>query len=490
MLSRMSLKLKLIGSFCIVGFLLGAVGFIGYHGLAGTAGDLENICQGDLKTIKSLSSIADGQSRIRLNSYLVEDPNLSLDARKKYTERIDAAWKSIDENWAIFTSVEMSPDVAAKWKEFVPLWEEWKTEQHKFHSLAQASLSESDPVALKQLFDKMHSMSEGNYYKSARTSVDKIREVIDLNDQHAQTTGAEAISDSNWSQHATILTVILGVIAALGFGILLSFGISRRLLKISSTTSEGTNQIASATMQVSSAAQNVAESVSEQAAAMEETRSGLEELLGTTKQNAEKAHSATDLVRGTNELVDKAGKSAHAMDTSMKEIKAASDQTSKIVKTIDEIAFQTNLLALNAAVEAARAGEAGKGFAVVAEEVRNLAMRSAEAAKNTSTLIEDTLSRVAGGVRVVDGLKNALDEVTQSTGKVSGLIADIADSTSSQASGIDQMTVAVRQMDQSIQDNAANAEEAASAAEELAGQAESLKESMRELTAVVEGIQA
>ena len=374
-------------------------------GLSSTADDLTILCQQDLRTIKSLSLIADGQSRIRLNSYLVEDPNLTLDARKKYTERIEAAWKSIDDNWKEFTSTPLSADVAAKWKEFVPLWEEWKTEQRKFHELAQASLKETNPAELNRLYEKMHVLSEGSFYKTARVAVDKIREVVDLNDQHAIEAGTAAIKASQWSRTATIFTVIFGVIAALAFGVLLSQGISRKLLRISSSTNEGTNQIASATMQVSSAAQSVAESVSSQAAAIEETSAGLEELLSVTKSNAEKAKTATNLVAGTNQLVEVAGKSAFEMDNSMKDIKAASDQTSKIIKTIDEIVFQTNLLALNAAVEAARAGEAGKGFAVVAEEVRNLAMRSADAAKNTSALIEDTLTRVAGGVRVMEGFE-------------------------------------------------------------------------------------
>ena len=171
----------------------------------------------------------------------------------------------------------------------------------------------------------------------------------------------------------------------------------------------------------------------------------------------------------------------------MEEISKASEETSKIIKTIDEIAFQTNLLALNAAVEAARAGEAGAGFAVVADEVRNLAMRAADAAKNTADLIEGTVKKINEGSQLVNDTNAAFLEVADSTVKVGDLVAEIAAASGEQAQGIDQVNKAVSDMDQLTQQNAANAEESASASEEMSAQSEQMKAMVLDLAAVVSG---
>jgi methyl-accepting chemotaxis protein len=172
---------------------------------------------------------------------------------------------------------------------------------------------------------------------------------------------------------------------------------------------------------------------------------------------------------------------------SMKEIIAASEETSKIIKTIDEIAFQTNLLALNAAVEAARAGEAGAGFAVVAEEVRNLAMRAADAAKNTSVLIEGTVKKIKDGSNLVIKTNEAFAEVAISASKVGELVGEIAAASQEQAQGIDQINKAVAEMDKVTQQTAANAEESASASEEMNAQAEQMKHISSTLLNIIGG---
>jgi methyl-accepting chemotaxis protein len=266
-----------------------------------------------------------------------------------------------------------------------------------------------------------------------------------------------------------------------------AYGVNRPIEQIVNTLLGGSDQVSSAAGQVSSTSQSLAQGASDQASSIEEISSSLEEMSSMTQQTADNSRTAAGLMAETNRTVQTAEKNASDMDASMSSIKSASDQTSKIIKTIDEIAFQTNLLALNAAVEAARAGEAGKGFAVVAEEVRNLAMRSAEAAKNTSTLIEDTLARVDGGVHVVEGLKSSLLQVTGAASKVSSLVEEIAAASGEQAQGISQVNSAVSQMDKVTQQNAAAAEEGAAAAEELSGQSESLAVTIGELVKLVQG---
>jgi methyl-accepting chemotaxis protein len=184
-------------------------------------------------------------------------------------------------------------------------------------------------------------------------------------------------------------------------------------------------------------------------------------------------------------MVERANGSMTELIQSMEDISKASDETSKIIKTIDEIAFQTNLLALNAAVEAARAGEAGAGFAVVANEVRNLAMRAAEAAKNTSALIEGTVKKVREGSGLVERTHGAFAEVSKSAAKVADLVSEIAAASSEQAQGIDQINTAVTELDKVTQQNAANAEESASASEEMNAQAEQMKEIAGEVMGII-----
>jgi len=238
---------------------------------------------------------------------------------------------------------------------------------------------------------------------------------------------------------------------------------------------EAVSQVSSASNQIAIGSQNLAEGASEQASSLEEVSSSLEELASMTRQNADNAKQAQNLAVSARDSANKGGDSMKKMADAIAKIKESSDQTAKIVKTIDEIAFQTNLLALNAAVEAARAGEAGKGFAVVAEEVRSLAQRSAEAAKNTAQMIEGAVKNAEGGVRISDEMAAVLKEIVEHASKVGDLVAEISAAAVEQSQGIDQITTAVSQMDQVTQTNASNSEESASAAEELNSQAEELQ---------------
>jgi methyl-accepting chemotaxis protein len=257
--------------------------------------------------------------------------------------------------------------------------------------------------------------------------------------------------------------------------------------RIAEGLNAGADQVASASAQVSSSSQSLAEGASEQAASIEETSSSLEEMSSMTKQNADNASTADKLMKESKQMVERANGSMTELTKSMDDISKASDETSKIIKTIDEIAFQTNLLALNAAVEAARAGEAGAGFAVVANEVRNLAMRAAEAAKNTSGLIEGTVKKVKEGSELLGRTNEAFAEVSKSAAKVAALVSEIAAASSEQAQGIDQINKAVSEMDKVTQQNAANAEESASASEEMNAQAAQMKQIAEELHVIVEG---
>jgi methyl-accepting chemotaxis protein len=286
------------------------------------------------------------------------------------------------------------------------------------------------------------------------------------------------------------LTLVIGIVF-LAATVLLVFmfvrGISGPINRIIHSLDGAADQVAEASGEISNAGQSLASGASQQAAAIEETSSSLEEMSAMTKQSAENASTADGLMKDTNRVVQRANDAMGELTVSMQEISTAGDETSKIIKTIDEIAFQTNLLALNAAVEAARAGEAGAGFAVVADEVRNLAMRAAEAAKNTAVLIEDTVVKVTHGSEVVSEANESFGLVADNASKVEGLVAELSAASTEQAQGIGQINSAVAEMDKVVQQNAANAEESASAGEEMNAQAVQMKSMVDELVVLIRG---
>jgi methyl-accepting chemotaxis protein len=288
-------------------------------------------------------------------------------------------------------------------------------------------------------------------------------------------------------RNVTLLSVAVAALLVGLCGFWVARSIAGPLRKVAGGLTEAASQSASAATQVASSSQSLAEGASEQAASLEETSSSLEEMASMTKQNADNALQAKTMMTEAYGIVEKVGKHMEEMAKAVEAITKSSEETGKIIKTIDEIAFQTNLLALNAAVEAARAGEAGAGFAVVADEVRNLAQRAAEAAKNTSVLIENTIKAVREGRELTSSTQEAFQENVEIAGKVSQLVEEIAAASQEQARGIEQLNQAVAQMDKVVQQNAANAEESASAAQQLQAQAQVLEGVVRELVNMIEG---
>ena len=239
---------------------------------------------------------------------------------------------------------------------------------------------------------------------------------------------------------------------------------------------EASMQVTTGSEQVASASQSLAQGSTEQASSLEEITASIGEIADRTKANAEQANNANKLVHEAKDGAVKGNAQMGEMIEAMHDINHASENISKIIKVIDDIAFQTNILALNAAVEAARAGAHGKGFAVVAEEVRNLAGKSAQAASETAELIEDSISKIAKGSKLAEDTASALETIVGNIEQIVGLISNIADASNAQATAITQIDQAIGQVSQVVQSNSATSEQCAAASEELSNQAMRLRE--------------
>ncbi|HEX3046358.1 MAG TPA: methyl-accepting chemotaxis protein [Bacillota bacterium] len=299
----------------------------------------------------------------------------------------------------------------------------------------------------------------------------------------------EVLSEVGVSALYTTALIMLIAFIGLGtiFSIITSRGISRPFNSSIKNLSAGVEQVASASAQLSSSSQQLSSGSAEQAAALEETSTTLEESASMIQQNSEHTKQAALLAKQARDLSDKGNQEMQEMISSMGELKKSSTQIAKIIKVIDDIAFQTNILALNAAIEAARAGEAGMGFAVVAEEVRNLAQRSAQAAKDTTAIIESNIELSDKGTQVVELVKDSLAEIALQTKKVSELMEEIAAASLEQYQGIEQVNKAITQVEVVTQQNSSTAEENAAASEELNIQSQNILGNVRRLSVLING---
>jgi methyl-accepting chemotaxis protein len=297
---------------------------------------------------------------------------------------------------------------------------------------------------------------------------------------------AEAESVHSWIKGTVIGLIVVSLLVGVVMHQVVR-GVTGTLRKISLQLRDASDQVVSAAGQVATSAQSLSQGATEQAASLEETSASMEEMASMTRQNAENSHTAAQLMAEVDARVAESNQSLGAMVRSMESITASSGKVSKIIKTIDEIAFQTNILALNAAVEAARAGEAGMGFAVVADEVRGLAQRSAQAAKDTASLIEESIANSQEGSQKVDHVAAAMAGITGSVSKVKALVEEVSLASRQQAQGIDQVSQAIANMEKVTQTTAATAEESAAASEELNAQAETSLDLVGGLEQLVHG---
>ena len=310
----------------------------------------------------------------------------------------------------------------------------------------------------------------------------------DLQNEKATVKVEDVSGISAAARTSLIIIGFLAIIIGILIGVLMVRAITRPIHAVIDGLKNASEHVDSAAEELSSASQQLAEGASEQAASLEEASASMEEMSSMTKQNAENAHVANDMV--TKEVVPMIKLMSERMNIMTRAMEAsvtASKETAKVIKTIDEIAFQTNLLALNAAVEAARAGEAGAGFAVVADEVRSLAMRSTEAAKNTQDLISNSTSRITEATDICSQVSELMEKNSILGQKINELITEISAATEEQSKGISQINISISEMDKITQQNAAGAEESAGTAKELINQTEQLAIAVNSMIQTIDG---
>jgi methyl-accepting chemotaxis protein len=348
-----------------------------------------------------------------------------------------------------------------------------------------SQLGERQKAVVDQLLKGNSGLAYEQFLSAYNPQYDAVLKEVETFSHHVQkeaelhlATQQKATRKSLLWRDGSIATVLLFVMAAVWR---MKNRISESLGNLAAILATASNSLTASASQVSAASQSLAEGASEQAASLEETSASLEEMSSMTKRNESNAQQAKLLAGQARTAADTGAGDMREMTSAMSDIKSASDNIGKILKTIDEIAFQTNILALNAAVEAARAGEAGMGFAVVADEVRNLAQRSAQAARETAEKITDSVNQSERGVTISMKVASGLTEIVDKARQVDELVAQIATASTEQSQGIGQANIALSQMDKVTQGNAASAEESASAAQELYAQTMPLQQAVHQL---------
>ena len=497
---------KLMSGFAITGVIMGVVGWMGISNMGSINVNTENIYRVQLVPIMELAVMRGMTHQVRAGVFMAlseKDPN-ELKAR---VERVRELTQQLAEAREKFRPTMLAQEVKDAFKKYEDAAREYVTyREDKVFKPLLAGQRDQALAGAKEAAPKFQG------------AIQAINETIKVKDGIAKRKFEESQALYTSSRTSMIALVIAGLALGLGFGFVISRLISRplgqtvallkdiaegegdltkrleansrdevgevakwfntfmdKLHDIMAQVKEAAGHAATASQELSAASEQLSSGAQEQAASLEETAASLEEITGTVKQNADNAKQANQLAAGSRDVAEKGGQVVRGAVTSMTEINQSSKKIADIITTIDEIAFQTNLLALNAAVEAARAGEQGRGFAVVASEVRNLAQRSATAAKEIKGLIQDSVQKVEAGSELVNKSGETLTEIVGSVKRVTDIIAEIAAASQEQTTGIDQVNKAVTQMDQVTQANAAQTEELSATAQSLAAQAEELQ---------------
>ena len=477
-MKKMKLSVKLIGSFCLVSLMLLVGGFIGVSNIMYLNKNITTLYNINTKPLVAMGDISELWQELRAEirtAYIQKFVYGKEIARE--LEKIAAINERGKKDLAEVGATLTEGEIKKEYDHLISLFMRQNPNLEKLIKMINDNMK-----------DEAMAFMEGEVTTVENQITDSFHKIINMEVQQADATMQASTSRANMATWFASASTILAFIVAVGIGIFMSLMITRPIARVIDGLNEGAEQVTAAASQVATSSQHLADGSSNQASAIEETSSSLEEMSSMTRQNADNAQLANDMM--TKEAATNFQLISERMGTMEKAMQAsvgASEETAKVIKTIDEIAFQTNLLALNAAVEAARAGEAGAGFAVVADEVRNLAMRATEAAKNTQDLITNSTGRIKEATSLYGQVSEAMGKNGEIAQKVTELIGEIAAASREQAQGISQVNSAVVEMDKVAQQTAASAEESASAAEELNAQAEQMKSYVGDLVVLIGG---
>lgn len=471
---RLTLAQKL---YSMVGGLLlvaGSLVFVGDWGLFRLRDALKSVYEDRVVPLQQLKIIAD---RYAVNVIdVVNKANAGLMTVEQAQREIRLARQEIRKQWQAYLQTELTP----KEKELVRLCEE---------RFAAADLDLDKLEAFLNIHPSLQPGELHHFDGPLYTSIDPLSEsVTALVDLQLEVAGEEYRRSAELVGTLGRIALwggVSGAIFAIGAATLLIRSLTGRITHAVHTLRVGAREIVQASGSVAGSSSHLADGASTQAAAIEQIGAALEQLRATTAHNADNATAGKELAAAARQAAESGGEEMRRMQGAMQSIRQSSDQVGEIIKTINEIAFQTNLLALNAAVEAARAGEAGAGFAVVAEEVRSLARRSAEAARETESKIAESIQRAAQGAGISDRVVASLDGIFQRIKEVDLRVTDLAASAGEQQSGLNSIHCAMQDMDRVTQSAAASSEEAAAAAEELTGQTANLFSAAGHLAAII-----
>jgi len=505
-LNNMKIRTKLILAFVIVAFISGIVGVIGITRINKTNKDYTELYKNYGVAIGDIGNMSISYQRLKINLDNIILYKNSIE-RNQYIDKINVYDNKIKENLILF---EKSIQTEGAREEFNNL----KTSLDKYNAIKEKIINLANSNKEDEALALMGQDSTKNLSDKINNSIDKL---FELKISGGNNKVEEYSSEVNSAVGRIVIVVFIAMIVAIILGIGICKAICKaigRLTEVTNEISRGNldmeivndskdeigilsqsvrkmgyklnqvlEQISFAAEQVTVGSRQMAESTivlsqgtSEQASAVEELTASIDEISTKIKMNAENTKKVSDIADNTKTNAIKGNGEMKLMLQAMNEINISSKNISKIIKVIDEIAFQTNILALNAAVEAARAGKYGKGFNVVAEEVRDLAQRSARAAKETTEIIEDSIIKIGDGTKIANQTAEALDNIVKDIQDVANIIGNISEASEEQATGILQVSQGVVQISEVVQSNSATAEESAASSEELAGQAEVLKE--------------
>lgn len=492
LLKNMNLKVKLILGFSIVVFLLIVIGIIGYTQIRGLSMQLNALGNESIPSLLNLEIVKIGQIQIKGAIRTAINPYIPRDDLQRQFNNIEKARTDYKQALEEYDKIARTPEEDKLYNEFLKKLDKSIKENDKVIAELKTLTSIQNQTQKESMCQKLTTLAVSGENRIAMDeSLDSLQKLIEyVKKYYGHELVDQAISNGKTANVLIIIITLLSSVFGIAIALFFVNIISKPILQTSNNLSASSDNLEKAANQVASASQELSSGASELASSVEEITSSIEELQSIIEANTKNINEAEILMKETMQTTKNAQEHSSELQVIMNTIGESSKKIIKINKAIDDIAFQTNILALNAAVEAARAGDVGRGFAVVAEQVKSLAQKSAESARETSDLIDMINQDIEKGASKTDIVVNSFNDVVVRAEKVNVLLDEITRASKEQAKGSNQVTKAISQVNSVVQQLAASSEETASSSEEMLGQVESQREAVIGLSSIVIGEKA